>query len=147
MIRVVHTYQYYKKTFLAWDLTVSDYMFYLKEPEETIKKILLEFNKEIPKMNEIHMKNFIKNLFHADENKKTKWEISATYESMRVLVAIVAKQLKQPFSEITHLTLQDFFGIQKDIDVIINPDKFKDRFDWDVSNKRKIKELKNIISN
>lgn len=148
MIRKINTFQYYKKTFKCWDLTVWDYLYYIEEPEEALKKILLEFNKELPKMNSLHMKSFLKILFDVKDNNKSSKEQDKEYilDIYHNLICITAKNLNQPISEVLNLTLRSFNKIQSDFDVILNPEKFTDKLEKNKVDKKELRELKNIIS-
>jgi hypothetical protein len=70
MIRQVHTFQYYKRTFRCGDLLVKDYILYMIDSVQALKNILLEFNPELPDMDEKHMENFLKILFLDDGKPK-----------------------------------------------------------------------------
>lgn len=151
MIRRVHTFQYYKKTFRAWELTVEDYIYYLLEPEEAIKKILLEFNKNIPDMSETHMKNFLDILFdvnktEAKSKKEKKVDIQDEIDDMHYFVFFLAKQIKQPLDQIYKMTFKTYRKTMERLDEILDSSKFiKSSEKWK-PDKKWLRDVKNIIS-
>lgn len=155
MIRRKHIFQYYRKTFMAWDLTLEDYIYYLLEPEAAMRKILLEFNKKIPGMNVRQMTKFIEILFHAEEktnkNRREPWEkkevnLKLLAEDTFISAETVAKILEQPISEILHMTLEAYSITCRRLWEIIDPSKFvKAAEKWTVD-KKGIREVKSIFS-
>lgn len=71
-MRRIHTFQYYNKTFKAWDLTVWDYWLYLQSPSDGLLKILSEYNQKMPRMNADHLVKFQDIIFGTDNEEKMK---------------------------------------------------------------------------
>jgi len=69
-MRDINTFQYHKKTFLCWDILVKDYYLFIKNPDETCKRLLLEFNEKVPNMTKEQRDKFIGILLLSETNKK-----------------------------------------------------------------------------
>lgn len=99
-------------------------MFFLEEPDEAIKKILLEFNKKQPNLNEFHMKKFLNILFQKEENLSSlfssnkKVNPEKEINDFHISVWIMMKILHQQYSEIMSMPLEFFNKLCDDLEII-----------------------------
>lgn len=132
-MRVIHTFQYYNKTFKAWDLTVWDYWLYLRSPSEALEKILTEFNRKMPRMNPEHLARFQDVLFSTDNSerlnkvldtktksnpKKEREKIKNAELDFHVEVGMFCFFLHQSYEEVLRMPLWVYHRMWKDMKYI-----------------------------
>lgn len=69
-MRDINIFKYKKDTFKCWDILVKDFYLFIKNPDETYKRLLLEFNDKMPKLTQKQRENFIWILLLSENDKK-----------------------------------------------------------------------------
>lgn len=154
MIRMVRKYKAFWKIFLCWDLTVEDHILITKDFEAWFEKILSEFNKEIPELdlqrtqdlyNKITRPNSRadKQTNNAKNEKKNdkKQEEQDPLKDFHILESSLMKILHQPLSEIRSWTVEYFFMVLDDLDVIVWEKSLNDKRNAERPDRHKIKNL------
>ena len=59
--------KYWNRIYIVWELTVWWYFLALSDVEQFIEDIFLEFNRDIPKLDENQLKLLIQKLFNIDD--------------------------------------------------------------------------------
>jgi len=141
-IREINTFKYFNKEFKAGDLTRWDFLFIFQNEQEGFKKILLEYNKRLPELNQRQLKEFLRILYW--EKEEEKWE-KIKPEDLLIIEWQIMHHLHQSREEMRKRTLEYFMEMYKQLPYIIwtkdpkekwdNPDKktFKKEF-WEFYN-------------
>lgn len=155
-IRIRHKFLYNGRFFYCWDLTVEDFILLNIDLEEWIKKILLEFNKNLPELNwrqineflnillgvEKKEKNIIDKITETEKKFKKKEEKKENdiLEDFHIIEWIIMRNLKQPLSEIRKWNYLYFMEIYKDLNYIINPEQYDPKRKSQSPDKKKFKK-------
>jgi len=69
-MRDINIFKYNNRTFKCWDILVKDFYLFLKNPEETYKRLLLEFNEKVPKLTPWQKEKFTGILLLSENDRK-----------------------------------------------------------------------------
>lgn len=140
-----HFYDNNSKSFKAWEMTVGQYERFLVSPEEIIKEILTEFQKEVPGMNEDEMKSFLEWLTPWSKTKVKTPGGDIPTNDFHISKGFFMHYLHQPYWEIDHIPMREFLMILEDLPIILgnkeyDPNRKSERIDGEA-----IRELKKSL--
>lgn len=69
LIRKKHVFLYHWEKFECFDLSLEDFLIFSEDPDAWYKKVLLECNDQLPKLNERQKKEFVRIVFWWEEEK------------------------------------------------------------------------------
>lgn len=132
-MRDINLFKYGNKLFKCWDILVKDYYLFIKNPDDTYKNVLLEFNTEVPKLTQRQRENFIGVLLLSEktktkedsDKKKTPVDIKNTLKKIEIFekefhvwVWIVAKAWWFTRNDIMNMPYVVFRRYQEDVWII-----------------------------
>ncbi len=150
MIRRKRQYKAFWKFFYCGDLVVEDYILIMQDPVEGFEKILKEFNEKVPEVNNEKLNDLFFRLCRPNtrEKKKKKQKTKKKEDKeadplkdFHILEAMVMKALWQQLSEIRGRTLEYFFLLLDDMDVILWSKSLKDKREASKPDKKKMKNI------
>lgn len=125
-MRIVNTFVYNGgKSFLAWELTVGQYLMFLRDTEYAIHFSLTEYNKEKPQLNTYQLNAFLDILLWAkpiDRIAKQKKNIEHVEKDFHLQYVAVCRVTN---SDCRDMPLVIFNRILEDMDIIQDPSKYK----------------------
>ena len=121
--------------------------FFLKSPEEAIKKVLLEFNKKLPNLSEKHLDKFLDILLLKEDKlsplfwpKKSKNQKEKPND-FHISVWIFMKTMHQNYSEIMKMPLWLFLKISEDLEIICWSKDYDENRHSKKADKQKLKDI------
>lgn len=140
LIRQKYVFLYHGTQFECFDLTLEDYLLFSIDPDAWYKKVLLECNDELPKLNARQSKEFVRILFGGPEEKKeiienltetqkkindfkkknwkiedVKKEVENMLQDFHIIEGQMMHFLKQPLSEMRKWPYKYFMQVYKDL--------------------------------
>lgn len=142
-MKLKHKVILWKKEYLVWELTVGLYLIFLQDFEQFIHELFLEFNSDIPKIEEIKMQFFLEEYFEQksnirSRNQKSKEEI---YEIILINIWRFIKHIWGNYTDICNTPMKVFSFILWKMDVIYWEKEFVFSQDEQKVGRRKIKDL------
>lgn len=139
----------WNKTYKIWELTLWWYYLALSDIEQFIEDIFLEFNKDIPTLDEDQTRVIIEKLFNIEdleiktlfEKKKDNSEI---LKDFHIKVWFFMKFFWNSYSQTMETPLEIFNSLLEDIKIIAWEEKYDPKRNDSKAEKRK---LKNLLSN
>lgn len=136
----------WKKEYLVWELTVWLYLIFLQDFEQFLNELFLEFNNEIPEINEIQMENFFEEYFEQKSNITSKKQKSKeeAYEIILVNIWRFIKHIWWNYIDICSMPIKTFTFMLDKLEVIFWDKEFI--FSKD-EKKVEVKKLKDLFNN
>lgn len=139
----------WNKTYKIWELTLGWYYLALSDIEQFIEDIFLEFNQDIPTLDEDQTRVIIEKLFNIEdleiktlfEKKKDNSEI---LKDFHIKVWFFMKFFWNSYSQTMETPLEIFNSLLEDIKIIAWEEKYDPKRNDSKAEKRK---LKNLLSN
>lgn len=136
-----------KKEYVIRELTVWLYYLFLLDFTQFIEDIFLEFNKEIPKMNEEQLRVFFLSYFDTKDNNKSNKNIP-NEENIEILLINIWKFMKffwNTYEDILNIPFKVFTFMFENIEVITGEKDFIYSKNKEKEDKKKLKNLFNNI--
>ena len=140
-----HKYDNNSKSFRAWEMTVNQYEHFLTNPEEAIKGILTEFQKDIPEMNEDEMKSFLEWLTPWAKTKIKTAGGETPVNDFHISKGIFLHNFPQNWDQFEKIPMREFLLLLEDLPIILghkeyDPQRKSERIDGEA-----IRELKGSL--
>lgn len=157
--------KYWNRVYIVWELTVWWYFLALSDVEQFIEDIFLEFNRDIPKLDENQLKLLIQKLFNIDDQdldsllntKKTRWiaeqervpwgKKENPLKDFHIKIWFFMKFFCNSHEQTMKTPLKVFNDLLEDIKIFSWDEKYDPNRKSKNTEKRKLKNLMNNINN
>jgi hypothetical protein len=120
MIREINTVKLHNKEYQLGDITVEDYILFMKDPNKAFIKMRKEFNASMPKyLEQPEVDAIINGLFSFLDGKAKGSKKKSKDASLTLPIAYVMNVYKQQRSEILAMPLYFFFELYEKINVVM----------------------------
>ena len=144
--------KYWNRTYIVWELTVWWYFLALSDVEQFIEDIFLEFNRDIPKLDENQLKLLIQKLFNIDDQDldsllNTKKKKENPLKDFHIKIWFFMKFFCNSHEQTMKTPLKVFNDLLEDIKILSWDEKYDPNRKSKNTEKRKLKNLMNNINN
>ena len=143
--------KYWNRVYIVWELTVWWYFLALSDVEQFIEDIFLEYNRDIPKLDENQLKLLIQKLFDIDDQDldsllNTKKKKENPLKDFHIKIWFFMKFFCNSHEQTMKTPLKVFNDLLEDIKILSWDEKYDPNRKSKNTEKRKLKSLMNNIN-
>lgn len=142
-MRLKHKVIVNKKEYFVWELTVGLFLIFLQDSEQFFENLFIEFNTELPKMNEFQIQKLLEEYFEQKEkiNSKINDSTQKTLEIIQINIWKFIKHIGWTYQDIINMPFRVFVFMLDNINVIAGEEKFIFSEDKQKEMKKSLKDL------
>lgn len=124
MLRRTFTIKHRNRLYKIADLTVEQYFLLAENPEEWVKSVFLEFNKDLPSgLQQAQIDALFDNLFDFQDKKSKGWD--AGDQDRDVVIGHFMTVYKQQYSEILKMPMRFFLRLYKVVEYVTGAKEYQ----------------------